>query len=68
MLNLGSRSIASSLTCCQNCGVVYLETFGDFLTCSESRPYIDFSGKLCFRHASIPSWSLTGYLKALHAG
>lgn len=64
----GSRSIASRLTCCQHCGFVYLENFDDTLYCSQTKPYLDFRGKLCFRHLSISNWSLTGYLKALHAG
>ena len=64
----GVRSIASSLTCCQHCGFVYLENSDDTLVCTEAQPYIDFRGKMCYRHVSIPNWSLTGYLKALHAG
>ena len=64
----GVRSIASFLTCCQHCGFVYLEHFDDTLVCMDAQPYIDFRGNLRYRHVSIANWSLTGYLKSLHAG
>ena len=64
----GVRSIASFLTCCQHCGFVYLEHFDDTLVCKDAEAYVDFRGNLRYRHVSIASWSLTGYLKSLHAG
>lgn len=64
----GSRSIAASLTCCQYCGSVYLDSCVSTLACKLSRPALDFRGKLVRRHHAISSWSLTAYLKALHAG
>ncbi len=64
----GIRSIASYLTCCQHCGFVYLEHFDDTLVCKDAEAYVDFRGNLRYRHMSIASWSLTGYLKSLHAG
>ena len=64
----GTRSIAASLTCCQHCGFVYLEMYEKQLSCKMSPPLIDFRGKLVRRHMSIIGWSLTAYLKALHAG
>jgi len=64
----GARSIAASLTCCQNCGFVYLEMYEKQLHCKKAKPFIDFRGRLVKRHLAIPTWSLTSYLKALHAG
>lgn len=62
------KSIASSLTCCKYCGTVYLENYVSSLTCNNSPPSIDFRGCLTKKHSAIPAWSLTSYLKALHAG
>jgi hypothetical protein len=64
----GTRSIAASLTCCQHCGFVYLEMYERQLACKCAKPFIDFRGKLVKRHMAIPGWSLTAYLKSLHAG
>eukprot|EP01041_Mallomonas_annulata_P013326 gene13326-28233_t len=64
----GHRSIAASLTCCQFCGSVYLDSCVSSLICLSSKAAIDFRGSLVRRHQAIPSWSLTGYLKTLHAG
>ena len=63
-----SRTIAASLTCCRYCGCVYLENYVGNLICRKSSPSIDFRGRLVSRHAAIPNWSLTSYLKTLHAG
>lgn len=63
-----NRTIASSLTCCRYCGWVYLESYNTSLVCRQSQPSIDFRGRLTSRHAAIPSWSLTSYLKTLHSG
>lgn len=62
------RSIASSLTCCMHCGTVYLENYEEYLSCTEAKAFVDFRGKICHYHFSIPNWSLTSYLKTLHAG
>ena len=62
------RSIASCLTCCMHCGTVYLENYEEYLHCTEAKAFVDFRGKVCFYHFSIPNWSLTSYLKTLHAG
>lgn len=62
------RTIAASLTCCRYCGQVYLENYSNNLYCSSSPPLINFRGILVRRHSSIPNWSLTSYLKALHSG
>ena len=62
------KTIASSLTCCKYCGTVYLENYVASLTCLNSPPSIEFRGRLSRKHSAIPSWSLTSYLKALHAG
>lgn len=67
-LKNGMRSIASSLTCCRHCGMVYLDNYISSLYCKSSLLSIDFRGKLARRHDAIPNWSLTAYLKALHAG
>ena len=64
----GIRSVATSLTCCQYCGCVYLESYDGLLACAEAQPFIDFRGKFSRRHLAMPTWSLTAYLKALHAG
>ncbi len=63
-----NRTIAASLTCCRYCGWVYLENYVGNLICRKSSPSIDFRGRLVSRHAAIPNWSLTSYLKTLHAG
>ena len=63
-----SRSIATSLTCCEYCGVVYLENYVTLLTCKISPSTISYRGNICKRHSSIPGWSLTSYLKTLHCG
>ncbi len=47
---------------------MYLDSYDQYLTCIEAKPFIDFRGRLCRRHVPIPGWSLTGYLKALHSG
>lgn len=62
------RTIAASLTCCRHCGSVYLDNYVKFLNCRSSTPSIDHRGSLVARHAAIPGWSLTLYLKTLHAG
>lgn len=62
------RTIAASLTCCRYCGSVYLDNFVAFLSCKNSPPTIDFRGGLASRHSAIAGWSLTSYLKTLHAG
>ncbi len=67
-LKTGMRSIASSLTCCRHCGMVYLDNYISSLYCKASSLSIDFRGKLVRRHDAIANWSLTAYLKALHAG
>ena len=64
----GPRTIAASLTCCRYCGRVFLDSWVTSLTCRKSPPAIDYRGNLARRHASIPNWSLTSYLKSLHAG
>jgi hypothetical protein len=63
-----NRNIAASLTCCRYCGMVYLENYVSSLVCRKSPPSIDFRGRLASRHSSITGWSLTSYLKTLHAG
>jgi hypothetical protein len=63
-----SRTIAASLTCCRYCGLVYLENYVSSLVCRKSPPSIDFRGRLASRHSAITGWSLTSYLKTLHAG
>ena len=67
-LKNGMRSIASSLTCCRHCGTVYLDNYISSLYCKASSLSIDFRGRLVRRHDAIANWSLTAYLKALHAG
>lgn len=62
------RTIAASLTCCRHCGCVYLDNHVALLSCKNSPPTIDFRGRLASRHTAIPGWSLTSYLKTLHAG
>lgn len=62
----GTRSIATSLTCCQNCSVVFSDLFVNFLICKKGQPVVDFHGRLVRRHQPLPDWSLTSYLKALH--
>jgi len=64
----GSRTIAASLTCCRYCGMVYLDNWVSMLTCRSSPPAVDYRGYLARRHAVITGWSLTSYLKTLHAG
>jgi hypothetical protein len=48
--------------------MVYLDRCVSMLLCRSSFPSIEYRGRLARRHAAIPSWSLTAYLKALHAG
>ena len=62
------RGIASSLMCCKYCGMIYLETYIISLNCSIAPMIIDYHGSLTRRHYSIAGWSLTSYLKSLHAG
>jgi hypothetical protein len=64
----GTRTIAASLTCCRYCGCVYLDNCVSMLSCRSSPPAIDFRGRLARRHSAIIGWSLTAYLKTLHAG
>ena len=64
----GARTIAASLTCCRYCGHVFLENYITMLSCTNAPPTIDFRGRVIRRHYPITSWSLTSYLKALHAG
>jgi hypothetical protein len=66
--NTNSRTIAASLTCCKYCGSVYLDNYVNGLNCKNSSPTVDFRGHLASRHAAILNWSLTSYLKTLHAG
>lgn len=47
---------------------MYLDHYVSMLSCRNSFPSIEFRGKLARRHSAIPSWSLTAYLKTLHAG
>ena len=63
-----ARTIAAALTCCRYCGSVYLDTHSSSLHCKASTPSIDHRGRLFSRHAAIIGWSLTAYLKSLHAG
>lgn len=62
------KTIAASLTCCRNCSIVYLENYSGALHCNRALPTVDFRGNMTQQHCSIPGWSLTAYLKALHAG
>lgn len=64
----GLRTIAASLTCCRYCGFVYLDSCVASLACRTAPPVIDFRGRLARKHMAISGWSLTAYLKALHAG
>jgi hypothetical protein len=64
----GSRTIAASLTCCRLCGFVYLDSYPSNLVCQAAAPIIDFRGRVTRRHMAVQGWSLTTYLKALHAG
>jgi hypothetical protein len=64
----GLRTIASSLTCCRDCGVVFLVSCASRLSCRLAPPLVDFRGRLARTHVPLQSWSLTAYLKALHAG
>ena len=61
-----NRAIAASLTCCRNCGMVYLECFVSELTCRKANTVVDYRGGLVRRHSAIAGWSLTAYLKNLH--
>lgn len=64
----GVRTIASALTCCRHCGNVYLDNYVSFLTCRRAPPTIDFRGQMTRQHYPLVAWSLTAYLKTLHAG
>ena len=64
----GVKSLASTLTCCITCGRIFLEAFGSQLVCQETEASIDFRGRLVRRHSPAVDWSLTSYLKMLHAG
>jgi hypothetical protein len=64
----GVKSLASTLTCCVTCGRIYLDAFGAQLVCPEAETSIDFRGRLVRRHSPASDWSLTAYLKLLHAG
>ena len=64
----GTKTIASTLTCCRYCGCVYLENYVCYLICKSAEPVIDHRGKWVRCHDSVRGWSLTTYLKALHAG
>ena len=61
-----NRAIAASLTCCRNCGMVYLDSFVAELTCRKAHTVVDYRGGPVRRHAAIVGWSLTTYLKSLH--
>lgn len=63
----GTKTIASTLTCCRHCGCVYLENYVCNLACKVAEPVIDYRGKWVRRHDSIRGWSLTSYLKSLHS-
>ena len=65
--NKGTKTIASTLTCCRHCGVVYLENYVCHLVCKVAQPVIDYRGRWVRCHDSIRGWSLTSYLKALHS-
>jgi len=67
MSSLQSRSIASSLTCCQYCGMMYLHTYTSHLVCANAPLCVNYRGRLERCHQAISSWSLTVYLKSLHA-
>lgn len=64
----GVKSLASTLTCCVTCGRIYLDAFGNQLVCIEAETAMDFRGRLVRRHSPSNDWSLTSYLKLLHAG
>jgi hypothetical protein len=64
----GRRSIAASLSCCRQCGMVYLESWEKKLDCAAATAHVDFRGRLVKRHMSVSGWSLTNYLKSLHIG
>jgi hypothetical protein len=66
----GTRTIASTLACCRYCGYVYLENYVCSLVCRspDAPSVIDYRGKWVRCHDTIRGWSLTAYLKALHAG
>lgn len=66
--NNSNRAIATSLTCCKYCGIVYLESYVSLLACKVSPKTIDFRGNIIKRHSLITGWSLTSYLKTLHCG
>ena len=61
-----TRSLASSLTCCQCCATVYLDSCVSSLVCRHASVAVDYRGRLVKRHCASPDWSLTSYLKALH--
>lgn len=63
-----NRAIAASLTCCKYCGTVYLDNYVSSLHCQLSKPIIGFRGDITRRHSPTTGWSLTTYLKILHAG
>lgn len=60
-------SIASSLTCCSSCHTMYLENYSTSLVCRKAEAVINFRGKPVRRHFAVNGWSLTSYLKSLHA-
>jgi hypothetical protein len=60
------KPIASSLTCCRYCGDIFVDGNQQLLTCRAATPSIDYRGRYEQRHASLPIWSLTNHLKALH--
>eukprot|EP01031_Cornospumella_fuschlensis_P029075 gene29075-35089_t len=62
------KSIASCLTCCRHCGILYPQTASSYLTCRSSPPALTARGELATSHSPLPHWSLTAYLKGLHGG
>ena len=67
-LRNGLKSIASTLTCCKYCGIIFLDNYISSLVCPKAPLVVEYRGRLVRRHSSISNWSLTAYLKALHAG
>ncbi len=64
----GVKSLAATLTCCVTCGKIYLDSFSSQLVCEDAETSVDFRGRLVHRHTPAGDWSLTSYLKLLHAG
>ncbi len=64
----GVKALAATLTACTLCGKMFLEGFGHVLTCNTAEVAVNFRGQLARRHTAAVDWSLTSYLKLLHAG